>query len=176
MDFESKIISREISQLLWEREKTLGTAESCTGGRIAEAIIAVPGASKYFKGGVISYTNEVKENLLGVSHDVLESQTAVCEEVAREMVAGACRALNTDYAIAATGVAGPTGGSKEIPVGTIWLACGTSDRIKTLMVSEDYGRDINLAIATNKAMQLFLSFLEEEDEELKAEEAEVTEA
>lgn len=176
MDFESKIISREISQLLWEREKTLGTAESCTGGRIAEAIIAVPGASKYFKGGVISYTNEVKENLLGVSHDVLESQTAVCEEVAREMVAGACRALNTDYAIAATGVAGPTGGSKEIPVGTIWLACGTSDKIKTLMVSEDYGRDINLAIATNKAMQLFLSFLEEEDEELKTEEAEVTEA
>lgn len=176
MDFESKIISREISQLLWEREKTLGTAESCTGGRIAEAIIAVPGASKYFKGGVISYTNEVKENLLGVSHDVLESQTAVCEEVAREMVAGACRALNTDYAIAATGVAGPTGGSKEIPVGTIWLACGTSDKIKTLMVSEDYGRDINLAIATNKAMQLFLSFLEEEDEELKAEDAEVTEA
>ena len=62
MDFESKIISREVSQLLWEMEKTVGTAESCTGGRIAEAIIAVPGASKYFKGGIISYVNEIKES------------------------------------------------------------------------------------------------------------------
>ena len=66
MDFESKIASREISELLWDMEKTVGTAESCTGGRIAEALIAVPGASKYFKGGIISYVNEVKESLLGV--------------------------------------------------------------------------------------------------------------
>ena len=69
MDFESKIISREISLQLWEMEKTLGTAESCTGGRIAEAIISMPGASKYFKGGIISYVNEVKDSLLGVSHE-----------------------------------------------------------------------------------------------------------
>ena len=115
MDFESKILSREISQLLWEREQTLGTAESCTGGRIAEAIIAIPGASKYFKGGIVSYVDEVKENLLGVNHDVIEEQTAVCEEVARQMVVGACRSLNTDFAIAATGYAGPTGGPKNIP-------------------------------------------------------------
>ena len=119
MDFESKILSREISQLLWEREQTLGTAESCTGGRIAEAIIAIPGASKYFKGGIVSYVDEVKENLLGVNHDVIEEQTAVCEEVARQMVVGACRSLNTDFAIAATGYAGPTGGPKNIPIGTI---------------------------------------------------------
>ncbi|MCR4583443.1 MAG: CinA family protein [Prevotella sp.] len=162
MDFESKIISREISQLLWEEEKTLSTAESCTGGRIAEAIISVPGASKYFKGGIISYVNEVKECLLGVSHEVLEEQTAVCEEVAIEMVKGACRTLNTDYAVSATGVAGPTGGTKEIPVGTIWLACGSQERVVTCKVEEDHGRDINLAIATNKAMQLLLDFLNEE--------------
>ena len=165
MDFESKITSREVSELLWDMEKTVGTAESCTGGRIAEAIIAIPGASKYFKGGVISYVNEIKESLLGVSHDVLEEKTAVCEEVAIAMVKGACKALNTDYAIAATGVAGPTGGTKDIPVGTIWLACGNSDRVATLMVEEDHGRDINLAIATNKAMQLFLDYLKEENVE-----------
>lgn len=163
MDFESKIISREISQLLWEKEKTVGTAESCTGGRIAEAIIAVPGASKYFKGGIISYTNEVKEELLGVLHEVLEEQTAVCEEVAKEMVIGACRTLKTDYAISATGLAGPTGGTKDIPVGTIWLACGNAEKIVTLKVEEDHGRDINLAIATNKAMQMFLDYLKAED-------------
>lgn len=159
MDFESKITSREISQLLWEREETLGTAESCTGGRIAEAIISIPGASKYFKGGIVSYTNEVKEKLLDVDPETLEEFTAVSEEVARQMVQGACRALATTYAIAATGVAGPGGGTKEIPVGTIWVAWGTKDDVHTLKLEEDYGRDINLAIATNKAMQNFLQYL-----------------
>jgi len=163
MDFESKIISREVSQMLWEMEKTVGTAESCTGGRIAEAIMAVPGASKYFKGGIISYVNEIKESLLGVSAEVLEEKTAVCEEVAIQMVKGACKALNTDFAISATGFAGPTGGTKDIPVGTIWLACGSPEKQVTLKVEEDHGRDINLAIATNKAMQLFLEFLKTEE-------------
>ena len=163
MDFEAKITSREISELLWEMEKTVGTAESCTGGRIAEAIIAVPGASKYFKGGIISYVNEIKESLLGVDPQVLEEKTAVCEEVAIAMVKGACKALNTDYAIAATGFAGPTGGTKDIPVGTIWLACGNAGNVTTLKVEEDHGRDINLAIATNKAMLLFLDYLKAEN-------------
>ena len=165
MDFEGKIISREISQLLWEREKTVSTAESCTGGRIAEALIAVPGASKYFKGGIICYVNEVKENLLDVSHELLEEKTAVCEEVAIEMVKGACKALNTDYAIAATGIAGPGGGTKEIPVGSIWLACGTPDNVVSCKLEEDNGRDINLAMATNKAVQMFCDFLKAEDTE-----------
>jgi len=163
MDFEARIISREISQLLWESEKTVATAESCTGGRIAEAIIAVPGASKYFKGGIICYVNEVKERLLGVDHDLLEEKTAVCEEVACAMVKGACETLGTDYAIAATGIAGPGGGTKEIPVGTIWLACGSIDHIVTCKVEEDHGRDINLAIATNKAINLFLELLKEDN-------------
>ncbi|MBP5340476.1 MAG: CinA family protein [Prevotella sp.] len=161
MDFEGKVISREISELLWETEKTVGTAESCTGGRVAEAIIAVPGASKYFKGGIICYVNDVKERLLGVSQQLLEEKTAVCEEVAVEMVKGACRTLQTDYAIATTGIAGPSGGTKEIPVGTIWIACGSPDKVVTCKVVEDHGRDINLAIATNLAIQLFRDFLKE---------------
>ena len=165
MDLEGKMMSREVSQLLWESEKTVSTAESCTGGRIAEALIAVPGASKYFKGGIICYVNEVKEGLLGVSHETLEEKTAVCEEVAIQMVEGACRTLRTDYAVAATGVAGPGGGTKEIPVGTIWLACGNKDRVVTCKVEEDHGRDINLAIATSKAMQMFLDYLNNEEVE-----------
>ena len=163
MDFEGKIISREVSELLWEKEKTLSTAESCTGGRIAEAIIAVPGASKYFKGGIICYVNEIKERLLGVSHEVLEEKTAVCEEVAIAMVRGACKTLNTNYAVAATGIAGPTGGTKDIPVGTIWLACGSPEKVVTCKVEEDHGRDINLAIATNKAMTMLRAFLKAEE-------------
>lgn len=155
------MLSRGIQEILYDNDLTLGTAESCTGGRIAEAIISVPGASQYFKGGIICYTNEVKENLLHVSHQVLEEQTAVCEEVARQMVLGACDALNCKYAISATGVAGPTGGTADIPVGTIWIGYGSKDDVRTLKLTEDFGRDINLAIATNKALRLFLEYLKE---------------
>ncbi len=169
MEFESKILSKSISEMLYNSEKSLGTAESCTGGRIAEAIISVPGASNYFKGGVVSYTNEVKENLLGVDHDVLVEQTAVCEEVARQMVLGAIRTLHVDYAISATGVAGPTGGTAEIPVGTIWLAYGSKDDVRTFKLEKDYGRDINLAIATNTALKSMYAFLKEHEDELKSE-------
>lgn len=161
MELETKVLSKEVQQYLYDNRLTVGTAESCTGGRIAEAIIAVPGASEYFKGGIVSYTNEVKENLLYVSHQTLEEQTAVSEEVAKQMVKGACEALNVDYAIAATGVAGPTGGTPDIPVGTIWLACGSKDDVRTMKLEEDFGRDINLAIATNQALRMFLDYLKE---------------
>ena len=161
MDFENKILSKEISQFIWEKGKTLGTAESCTGGRIAEAIILMPGAANYFKGSIVSYTNEIKEKILGVSHDVIEEKTAVCEEVAIEMVKGAIKALDVDYAISATGFAGPGGGTREIPVGTIWIACGSTDDIVTLKIEEDKGRDLNLAHATTKALHLFFDYLKE---------------
>lgn len=161
MDLETKQLSHQIQGILYNTGETLGTAESCTGGRISEAIIAVPGASQYFKGGIVSYTNEVKENLLGVSHQVLEEQTAVCEEVAKEMVIGACRALNCDYAISATGVAGPTGGTPAIPVGTIWLGYGSKDDVRTFKLTDDFGRDLNLTIATDKALQLFIEYYKE---------------
>lgn len=167
MEFETKILSKSISELLYNSEKTIGTAESCTGGRIAESIISIPGASNYFKGAVISYTNEIKENLLGVSHEVLEEQTAVCEEVAKEMVLGAIKALNVDYAVSATGVAGPTGGTPEIPVGTIWIGFGSKDDVRTIKLTEDFGRDINLAIATNTALKQLYAFLKEHEAELK---------
>lgn len=161
MEFEKKVLSREIQQYLYESGLTLGTAESCTGGRIAEAIISVPGASAYFKGGIISYTNDVKENVLGVDSRLLEEKTAVCEEVAIAMVKGALNTLNVDFVISTTGVAGPGGGTHDIPVGTIWIACGNKDNIVTMKLEEDYGRDINLAIATSKALQLFLKYMED---------------
>ena len=163
MELETKVLSHQIQEALYNNNETLGTAESCTGGRIAEAIIAVPGASQYFKGGIVSYTNEIKEKLLNVSHEVLEEQTAVCEEVAKEMVIGACNTLNVDYAISATGIAGPTGGTPEIPVGTIWLGYGSKDDVRTFKLEEDFGRDINLAIATNKALHLFIDYINEKN-------------
>ena len=162
MELKNKVLSREIQTRMYESGKTLGTAESCTGGRIAEAIISTPGASEYFKGGIISYTNEIKEKLLNVSHQLLEEKTAVCEEVAIAMVKGACHALNVDYAIAATGIAGPGGGTREIPVGTIWLAYGSADNVKTQMLDQDDGRDVNLTTATFSALQGFLNLINEE--------------
>ena len=159
MECEKKVLSREIQQYLYESGKTVGTAESCTGGRVAEAMIAVPGASAYFKGGIVCYTNEIKERLLSVDKQLLEEKSAVCEEVAQAMVKGAIKALNVDFAVATTGVAGPGGGRAENPVGTIWIACGAADEVVTVKLTEDFGRDINLAIATSKALQLFLDFL-----------------
>ena len=163
MDFESKIISRQIGDILYASGLTIGTAESCTGGRISEAIIAIPGSPDYYKGGIVAYTDEVKVKLLGVSSEVLEEQTAVSEEVAREMVLGTLNAIGVDFAIASTGYAGPGGGTKEAPVGTIWLAYGNREEVRTFKLTEDFGRDINLAIATNKAIRLMLDFLKDMD-------------
>ena len=170
MEFEKKVLSREIQQYLYESGLTVGSAESCTGGRIAESIIAVPGASTYFKGGIISYTNEIKERLLAVDHQLLEEKTAVCEDVAKAMVSGALDALDVDFAIASTGTAGPGGGTAEIPIGTIWLACGNRENIVTMKLTDDFGRDINLAIATTKALQMFINFLKEHAPKAKQEE------
>ena len=161
MNFENKVISREIQQFLYDSNKTLGTAESCTGGRIAEVIAAGPGASNYFKGGIIAYSNELKIHLLGVNAQVIEEQTAVCEEVAMQMAVGLCQTINCDYAIAITGIAGPGGGTPTIPVGTIWIAYGSKDDMRTFKLTEDNGRDVNLANATNQALSLFLDFLKE---------------
>ena len=161
MELETKVLGHQIQEALYKNNETLCTAESCTGGKISQAIIAVPGASQYFKGSIVAYSNEVKENLLHVSHQVLEEQSAVCEEVARQMVVGACQAMQCDYAISTTGIAGPTGGTVEIPVGTIWIGYGSKDDVRTLKLSDDFGRDINLEIATNKAMQLFIEYYKE---------------
>lgn len=162
MYFESKILSRELSTLLWDLEKTVGTAESCTGGRVAEAFVSVPGASKYFKGGIVCYTDEVKHNLLEVDNATLAEKTAVSEEVAVEMVKGACKVLGTDYALATTGYAGPTAGDDGTPAGTIWVACGTADNVKTMKLTEDLGRDRNLEAATTAVMQMLYEILKEQ--------------
>jgi nicotinamide-nucleotide amidase len=121
----------------------------------------VPGASNYFKGAIVSYATEIKEKLLHVDHELIEEKGVVSEEVAKAMVAGACDALDVDFAISSTGVAGPSGGTAATPVGTIWLAYGCKDDIRTLKLSEDNGRDINLTNATNTAIRLFLAYVKE---------------
>jgi len=114
-----------IGKLLKANNKTVCTAESCTGGQIAHMITSIPGSSAYFKGSVVAYANSVKTDLLGVSQDSINSYGAVSEQVVKEMASGARILLKTDYAVATSGIAGSDGGTQEKPVGTIWIAIAT---------------------------------------------------
>ena len=114
-----------LGNLLRERQQTIATAESCTGGRLAAALNAQSGSSAYYMGSVVAYGNRIKEQVLGVAHDTLVEYGAVSEQTVREMAEGVRTLMNTDYAIATSGIAGPTGGTKDKPVGTVWIAWAT---------------------------------------------------
>ncbi|WP_340114222.1 competence/damage-inducible protein A [Maribellus mangrovi] len=120
--FNTETLAEVIGRMLVEKGKTMAVAESCTGGYISHLVTEVAGCSEYYQGGVTSYSNEAKKNVLGVSEESLENFGAVSEQVALEMVNGIKSVLNADYAIATTGIAGPTGGTEEKPVGIVWIA------------------------------------------------------
>jgi competence/damage-inducible protein CinA-like protein len=125
------LLAARVLELLREQGKTLTTAESCTGGLIASMLTRIPGASEGFHGGFVSYENSIKHSLLGVSLESLNTQGAVSETVVQQMARGAMEKAGADYAIAVSGVAGPDGGTKEKPVGTVWLAWGSREHIRT---------------------------------------------
>ena len=147
--FEDASVQQLVHQILTERGQTLAVAESCTGGTIASRFTAMAGSSAYFLAGVASYSNESKRDILGVNYDDIMSYGAVSEQVARQMAEGARRITGADYAIATTGIAGPSGGSEEKPVGTVWIAVATpTHTIATLRPSgTDRGQIINRASA-----------------------------
>ena len=155
-------VSSVIQKILIAQGKTLSTAESCTGGGIAAEITAISGSSAYFQGGLVAYQNRVKIEMLGVHPETIDTHDVVSEEVVKEMVHGACQLFETDYAIASSGCAGPTGGTERIPVGTIWIACGSKDSILTKCLSGDLGRIPNVERATQEALKLMLEFLLQE--------------
>ena len=127
MNLDIRIISRDINEMLWKSKKTLSTAESCTSGRVATVLTATPGSSEYYLGGIVCYADKVKEELLGVDQQLIETKTSVCEEVVKQLVLGSNKLFHSDYAVAVSGYAGPGGGTPEIPVGTIWIAVGNED-------------------------------------------------
>ena len=124
-------VASNLVELLKARGITCATAESCTGGGVGSAITAVPGSSAVFAGGVISYSNDVKRAVLGVSARTLDDFGAVSSEVAAQMAAGARRLLQVDLAVSLTGIAGPDGGSVEKPVGLVWFGLATKDGVRT---------------------------------------------
>ncbi len=121
------MLPEEVGKLLRSRKETLSVAESCTGGKVGDKITDVPGSSDYFLGGIISYSNQAKIDLLGVSAEILRSKGAVSEEVALQMAHGVRRNLKSTYGIGITGTAGPTGGSKSKPIGLVYLAVVSAD-------------------------------------------------
>jgi len=127
----SKKIEHAIHEWMIAHNKTLACAESCTGGSMAARLTAHPGASDYFLGGIVSYSNALKQVALQVSPETLKSHGAVSEEVTREMVQGILKLTDANYAISVSGIAGPTGGTDEKPVGTIWGAIATNDHLFT---------------------------------------------
>ncbi len=148
-----------LGTLLMERRLRIGTAESCTGGYLAHRITAVPGASRYFNGAIVSYSNEVKMKILGVSETTLREHGAVSEATVREMVKGALQALPIDVAVAISGIAGPDGGTPDKPVGTIWMAVGNADRIETHLIKGGKHRLRNIQYAGTLALEMTRRFL-----------------
>lgn len=122
---EDKPLEAILGELLKQKNSTIATAESCTGGRLAAALNAQSGSSEYYIGSVVAYANKVKEQVLGVEHDTLIDYGAVSEQTVREMAEGVRHLMHTDYAIATSGIAGPTGGTEDKPVGTVWIAWAT---------------------------------------------------
>ncbi|MBQ1732922.1 MAG: competence/damage-inducible protein A [Bacteroidales bacterium] len=160
--YEDIKLEELVGKLLKDRHCTVATAESCTGGKVASLITSVSGSSEYYKGSVVSYCNEVKADVLGVSRADLEKYGAVSSTVAEQMASGVRRLLKTDYAVATTGIAGPTGGSDEKPVGTVWIAVASPTKV----VSRKYifGKDRSINIERYAASALSMLIVEMEKE------------
>jgi len=148
--FDDEQIEQVIANLLLDQKKTLSTAESCTGGNMAHMLTAMAGSSAYFKGSIVAYSNEVKANVLGVNSNSIEDFGAVSQQVVEQMAVGSCKAIGSDYAIATSGIAGPDGGTEEKPVGTVWIAVASADKVisEKFVFSKERGRNIRMASMT----------------------------
>lgn len=152
-------IEDRIGGLLIQKNLTVSTAESCTGGNIAALITSVSGSSAYYKGSIVAYDNEVKINILHVSPITLEVHGAVSEETVIEMAKGAMSTLKSDCAIASSGIAGPGGGTIEKPVGTIWIAAAYKNEVATLKLTKNVRRDVNIQNAVKEAITLLIKLI-----------------
>lgn len=152
--YDGDTLASVVGEILVRKNAKLAVAESCTGGYLAHLITEVPGSSDWFNGGVVTYSNEIKERLLNVDAEALDQYSAVSLEVVESMVRGAMEKFGTDYAIATSGIAGPSGGTPEKPVGTVWIAIGNKEEIvaRKFSFGKDRGRTIIRASQTGLNM------------------------
>jgi nicotinamide-nucleotide amidase len=148
-----------LGKLLSSRKQTLSTAESCTGGHVAQLITSIPGSSVYFRGSIIAYDNDIKKKILGVDSAILSTAGAVSEEAVRAMVSGVIKIMGTDFAIATSGIMGPGGGSKEKPVGTVWIAAGNANVILTQKHRFRFDRQRNIELTAVNVLNLLRRFI-----------------
>lgn len=153
--------NRIMQNLMVRKELTLSTAESCTGGYMASQIASIAGSSGYYLGSVISYSNEVKKNVLGVSAETLANHGSVSTQCAEEMLAGVLKVIQSDVGIAVTGIAGPGGGSDEKPVGTVFVCVGDAKSHQTHRIYCDRDRKGVVEYTYHRAMYLLYRFLTE---------------
>ncbi len=156
---EDETMSQVLGKLLKDRELTVSCAESCTGGNIAHKITEIPGSSAYFMGSVVSYSNDVKAEVLHVNRNNLNRFGAVSQQVAEDMVRGASRLMRTDCAMATTGIAGPEGGTKFKPVGTVWMAVKYNDRVVSELIQFKGDRNEVIESTTNHVMFMLIKML-----------------
>ena len=157
---EEDISAEEIlGKMLKTSGKTIVTAESCTGGKLAAAISSVPGSSAYFKGSIVAYSNELKVNLLGVDEELIALHGAVSCEVAEAMAVGTLHRLNADIAIATTGIAGPDGGTPDKPVGTVWIAIASPEKTLSRMFSFNLSRQLNVERTVQSGLLMLIQEL-----------------
>ena len=161
MDGSSKPIERYVGMLLQEKGLTVGTAESCTGGGIAAALVNVPGSSAYFEGGLVAYSYGIKETLLGVDHATIVEKGAVSEEVVRQMSEAARKNLGVDFAVAVSGIAGPGGGTPDKPVGTSWISIAGPERTITEKFVFGKVRERNIQKTIFAALNLLVKEVED---------------
>ncbi len=151
---EDRSMPQVVSSILKERGQTLSTAESCTGGYIAHLLTKEPGASAFFLGGVVSYANDVKENVLKVSNETLETNGAVSRPTVEQMVQGSLDLMKTDYALAVSGIMGPDGGTPEKPVGSVWVAVGKQGKIVSQHFNFRFDRNRNIEMTAIQALNM----------------------
>jgi nicotinamide-nucleotide amidase len=156
---EDITLQEALGRLLASRKQTVSTAESCTGGYVAHLITSIPGSSAYFHGSVIAYDNEIKRTMLDIDPVDLSAHGAVSEETVRAMVNGAIRNLETDYAVATSGIMGPGGGSEEKPVGTVWIAAGDAHEIVTRKLWFRFDRQRNIEMTAINVLNLLRIFI-----------------
>ena len=151
---EGDTLPSVVGKLLQDKQATLSTAESCTGGNIASMITSAPGSSLYFEGSIISYSNRIKEEKLGVSNQSLEKYGAVSKQVVIEMAEGVRKQMSTDYGIATSGIAGPEGGSDEKPVGMVWIAVSGAEGTRSLKFNFGGNRERNIQMSSLSALNM----------------------
>jgi len=156
---ENDKLADALGKLLLERKETVATAESCTGGFISHLITQTPGSSTYYEGSVIAYSYDIKESILGVSPEILNSVGAVSEEAVLAMAKGLILKLKTTYGIAVSGIAGPGGGTPDKPVGTVWIAVGNAENMEAKKFQLTDQRDYNIKISAAVALNMLRNFI-----------------